>query len=373
MRGDEHESRKIVEYQRHECYTAFTMKQRTDLPIPADTTVFYDAFYASPIGIAVENLQGQPLFVNPALCMMLGYTEDEMRHKRCVEFSPPEDAEKDWALFQQLKGGTIDRYQLDKRFYRRDGSLVWGRLSISLLHRRSAFVVAMVEDITERKTAEDTLADLSRKLVEIQEEERTRIARDLHDDINQRLAVLAFEVEQLKQRPPDSSSELSSRLTAMRDRIAEVANGVQSLSKELHSPQLEYLGVGPALKSFCEDFGQRQNVDIRFEGDDIRPSTARDLSLCLLRVLQEALHNACRHSNVRQFEVSFKRIANHLHLTISDRGSGFDSETALNKGGLGLISMRERARLVNGTLVIDSKAGGGTTVRLTVPFRPVTV
>ena len=349
------------------------MKQRTDLPIPAETTVFYDAFYASPIGIAVENLQGQPLFVNPALCTMLGFSEEEMRTKCCIEFSPPEDAEKDSALFQELRAGRIDRYQIDKRFYRRDGSLVWGRLSISLLQRRSSFVVAMVEDITERKTAEDALADLSRKMVEIQEEERTRIARDLHDDINQRLAVLAFEVEQLNHNPPDTSAELSSRLTAMRERITDVASGVQSLSRELHSPQLEYLGVGPALKSFCEDFAQRQDVVIDFQGDDLRTSMARDVSLCLLRVLQEALHNACRHSCVRQFEVSFKRIGDQLELTITDRGSGFDTEFALNTGGLGLISMRERARLVNGKLVLDSRPGIGTTVQLTVPYRPISV
>src|SRR6201993_1678132 len=108
-----------------------------------NTQLFRDAFNASPIGIAVENLDGQPLFVNPALCSMLGFSEEEMRGKHCVEFSPPEDAEKDWALFEQLRAGLIDRYQIEKRFIRRDGSLVWGRLSISLLNRTSPLVVAM--------------------------------------------------------------------------------------------------------------------------------------------------------------------------------------------------------------------------------------
>src|SRR5215472_3924568 len=120
----------------------------------AEGRLFYDAFKASPIGIALENLEGQPLFVNPALCSMLGYSEEEMRGKHCVEFSPAEDAEKDWALFQQLRAGATDRYQLDKRFIRRDGSLIWGRLSISLLKNGSApLVVAMVEDITEKRAA----------------------------------------------------------------------------------------------------------------------------------------------------------------------------------------------------------------------------
>ena len=121
-----------------------------------DTQLFRDVFNASPIGIAVENLEGQPLFVNPAFCSFLGFSEEELRNKHCVDFSPPEDAEKDWGLFQQLRAGVIDHYQLEKRYFRRDGSLVWGRLSISLLKSRpSPLVLAMVEDITDKKKAEE--------------------------------------------------------------------------------------------------------------------------------------------------------------------------------------------------------------------------
>src|SRR5258705_11145400 len=116
-----------------------------------DTQLFRDVFNASPIGIAVENLEGQLLFVNAAFCAMLGFSEEELRSKHCVEFSPPEDAEKDWALFQQLRAGSIDHYQLAKLYFRRDGSLVWGRLSMSLLNSRpSPLAVAIVEDITDK-------------------------------------------------------------------------------------------------------------------------------------------------------------------------------------------------------------------------------
>src|ERR1700752_1669492 len=121
-----------------------------------ETQLFRDVFNASPIGIAVENLEGQPLFVNPAFCSMLGFGEEELRGKHCVDFSPPEDAEEDWALFQKLRAGEIDHYQLEKRYFRRDGSLVWGRLSISLLKSsRSPLVLAMVEDTTDKKNAEE--------------------------------------------------------------------------------------------------------------------------------------------------------------------------------------------------------------------------
>jgi PAS domain S-box-containing protein len=129
-----------------------------------DSQLFYDAFHASPIGIAVETLEGKPLFVNPALCSMLGFSEEELRNKHWVDFSPPEDAAKDWALFQKLRAGLINHYKVDKRYLRRDGSLVWGRLSISLLNCTSPLVVAMVEAITERERAEEELRQSEARL-----------------------------------------------------------------------------------------------------------------------------------------------------------------------------------------------------------------
>src|SRR5262252_2025851 len=132
------------------------MQETSQPPLILTAQIFRDVFDASPIGIAVENLEGQPLFVNPALCSILGFSEDELCGKHCVQFSPPEDAAKDWALFQQLRAGSIDHYQLDKRYFRRDGSLMWGRLSISLLKSRpTPLVLAMVVDITAKKTAEE--------------------------------------------------------------------------------------------------------------------------------------------------------------------------------------------------------------------------
>src|SRR5215471_19575998 len=110
----------------------------------ADTMLFRDVFDASPVGIVVESLEGQPLFANPAFCSMLGFTEEELRNRHCVDFSPAEDADKDWALFQQLRASSINHYQLEKRYFRKDGSLVWGHLSISLLSTRpSPLVIAM--------------------------------------------------------------------------------------------------------------------------------------------------------------------------------------------------------------------------------------
>ena len=146
----------LVAAKHKQCYTPRAYGDGGLQAMTPDTQLFRDVFNSSPIGIAIENLDGQPLFVNPAFCSFLGFSEEELRSKHCVDFSPFEDARKDWELFQQLKAGLIDHYQLEKRYFRRDRSMVWGRLSLSLLnHRPSPLVIAMVEDITEKKIAEE--------------------------------------------------------------------------------------------------------------------------------------------------------------------------------------------------------------------------
>ena len=259
------------------------------------------------------------------------------------------------------------------RVMRSDGSLVWLEM-----HGRAFFdpqgkklrMIGMVSDITERKRTEEALAGMSRKLIEAQEQERTRIARELHDDINQRLALLATEIEASKENPPDCANDWRRVLTNAWNQIVGVSSDVQSLSHQLHSSQLEYLGLAAAMKSFCREIGERQKMKIDFTHDELPDSIPHDVSLCLFRVLQEALHNAAKHSRAHRVEVRLAYDENQLDLTVSDDGTGFDAEAATSKGGLGLISMRERVRLLNGTLLIESRPTGGTVVHARVPFAP---
>ena len=591
--------------------------------------LFRDVFNASPVGIAVENFEGQPLFVNPAFCSMLGFSEEELCSKHCVQFSPPEDAAKDWDLFQQLRAGSIDHYQLEKRYFRRDGSLVWGRLSISLLNGRpSPLVIAIVEEITDKKTAEEALraseerlrlaqqaarigtfewniqtgvntwtpeleemyglppsgfggtqtafenlvhpddrarvielnnwalktgnptkgewrvvwpdgsvhwiagrwqalqnesrepvriigvnadvtvrkraeeelreseeklrllldsiaeaiygidlehrctfcnpaclrtlgyervdevlgknmhdllhhsradgtpfpveecrvhrvtqsgegvhaedevfwrangtsfpteywsypqrrgqelvgavvafsditerklaevalANVSRRLIEAHEQERTRIGRDLHDDVVQRLALLSIELEGVQHVIPDAAAELRTRIEALRSETTQITSDVQLLSHELHSSKLGYLGIDGATRNFCKELSERQKVEIDFRSYDLPTALPTELSLSLFRVLQEALRNATKHSGVKRFEVRLWGSTGEVHLTISDHGAGFDTEAAMKSTGLGLTSMQERLRLVNGELSINSRPKGGTTVHARVPL-----
>ena len=223
-------------------------------------------------------------------------------------------------------------------------------------------------DITDRKRAEEAVAQMSRNLIDAQEQERTRIARELHDNINQRLALLSVELEAFRQNPPESAAEVSIVVTEIRARVNEISSDVQSLSHELHSSQLEYLGIVAAARGFCRELAASQDVEIVFTSDDIPKSLSREISLCLFRVLQEALHNAIKYSKVGYFEVRLASAENKLQLTVSDRGIGFEPHAAFNKGGLGLTSMMERVRLVNGTIAIDSEPTRGTSIHVSVPF-----
>jgi PAS domain S-box-containing protein len=230
-------------------------------------------------------------------------------------------------------------------------------------------ILSVIADVTDRKRAEEALSGMSQKLIQAQEQERTRIARDLHDDVAQRLALLAIELAQVQQHLPDSVSELRAHVGTIRNRAVQIATDVQTISHELHSSKLEYLGIVAAMKGFCKEFGERQKVEIGFRSRDLPTQLSPEISLCLFRVLQEALHNAAKHSGVQHFEVQLWGTSDEILLTVSDLGEGFDTETGMKGSGLGLTSMQERLRLVNGKLSIDSQPKRGTTIHARVPFR----
>jgi signal transduction histidine kinase len=224
-------------------------------------------------------------------------------------------------------------------------------------------------DLTDRKLAEAALANVSRRMIEAQEQERTRIARELHDDIGQRLALFVSNLALLHQGPADLP-EGRSRVGELKNQIFEIATDIQTLSHRLHSSKLEYLGLATAMRGFCEEFGEQQKVEIDFETHDLPSALSPDISLCLFRVLQEALHNSVKYSGVRHFDVRSWGTPNEVHLTVSDFGSGFDIEAAKAGRGLGLISMDERLKILNGTLSIESQRKRGTTIHAFVPLSP---
>jgi len=270
--------------------------------------------------------------------------------------------------------GRREDFRMEYRLRRYDGEYRWVLdIGVPRFNEDGSFsgYIGSCMDVTERKLAEEALSSVSRRLIEAHEEERTRIARDLHDDINQRLALVAIgleQLEQLEQGPSKSVAEVSSRIHELGQRISEVSDDVQSLSHRLHSPKLDYLGIGTAARSFCKEFSEQHKVEIAFANDDIPHTVPREISLCLFRVLQEALQNAVKHSDVRFFEVELRNASDAIHLTVRDSGSGFDLVEAMKTSGIGLISMAERLKLVDGQLSIDSQPSCGTTIHARVPL-----
>jgi signal transduction histidine kinase len=231
-------------------------------------------------------------------------------------------------------------------------------------------VACIAQDITERKLAEEALSTVSQKLMEGQEEERTRIAMELHDDVGQRLSLLAVHLDRLKQSRPTSAAELGLQIEEVRKQIDDLACDVQALSHQLHSPKLDYLGLAAAAASFCRELSDRHGMEIEFHSENIPKELPKEISLCLFRVLQEAIQNAIKHSGSRQFQVSLRGGASEIELIVHDSGIGFELEEAIKGHGLGLTSMKERLKLVNGQLSIDSKPQRGTTIQARVPLNP---
>jgi signal transduction histidine kinase len=225
-------------------------------------------------------------------------------------------------------------------------------------------ILIFAEDVTRRKQMEEALSSMSRKLIQSQEQERTRIGRELHDDINQRLAMLAIGLEQLQHNPVT----VRRRLQELREETIAISSAVQALSHELHSSKLEYLGVVSGMESWCREFSERQEMQIDFSSAVFGPLPF-EIGLALFRVLQEALHNAVKHSGVKRVEVQVAEQSSEVHLLVRDSGSGFDMEAVKRGSGLGLLSMQERVRLVNGAISFESKPMGGTTIRVRVPFK----
>ena len=219
----------------------------------------------------------------------------------------------------------------------------------------------------ERERDQKALSNVSGKLIEAHEEERTWIARELHDDINQRVALVVADMQNLKQELPASDSQVKHRIEETRKQIEELGSDVQALSHRLHSSKLEYLGLVKASAGYCRELAERHNLEIDFQSGDV-PKLPQEIELCLFRVLQEALQNAIKHSGARKFEVLLKATSDDVQVRVHDSGIGFDAEQIVNGHGLGLTSMKERLRLVDGRLFINSRTHGGTRIYARVPI-----
>jgi len=275
-----------------------------------------------------------------------------------------------WKIFETAFDKR-EPFRMEYRLRRHDGEYRWiSAQGVPRFDSDGSFAgyIGSCTDITERRVAQEALSGMSRKLIEAHEQERAWIARELHDNINQGIGLLAVNLDRVKQELSPLSPANSRRFGDIRARIVALGSDVQALSHRLHSSKLEYLGLAAAASSLCRELSEQHGVQIDFRSESMPEKLSEAISLCLFRVLQEALQNAIKHSGTQRFEVSLRGKSDSIELTVRDWGIGFSPVKAMEKRGLGLTSMSERLKLVDGDLYIDLPTGGGTLVSATVPL-----
>jgi signal transduction histidine kinase len=223
-------------------------------------------------------------------------------------------------------------------------------------------------DITERKEAEEAITALTGRLIDAQEDERKRIARELHDDYNQRLAMLAMDLEQVAEDDENGGIETGQYLRQLSKHASEIADDLHSLSHQLHSSTLKNLGLVAGVESFCEEFEEQQGIKVDFIHKNVPRDVPEDLALCLFRVAQEALRNVKKHSGANRAEVHLEWLDGNLQLMVSDRGRGFDSNKRAAERGIGVQSMEERLRALGGSFEVRSQPMNGTRIGAWLPL-----
>jgi signal transduction histidine kinase len=282
----------------------------------------------------------------------------------------------DWRALQRWGLRESDLPPGSIVLYRQQGfwELYWRYIlgAIFLLAIQGTIIAALLVQRAKRRRSEaelhDTQRRFSQRLIEAQDQERARIARELHSDIDQRIALLAITLEHAKSNVPVSAGDLARQIEEASRQLADVGRDIQALSHRLHSRNLELLGLAVAAKSYCREISDLSSIRVDFRCENVPKDLPWEVSLCLFRVLQEAAQNAIKHSGSQDLQISLKSDGNELELIVRDSGIGFEPEKAIQEQGLGLASMRERVKLVGGELLIDSQLRRGTTVQARVPL-----
>jgi PAS domain S-box-containing protein len=321
-----------------------------------------------PVMLWMTDADGHWAYINHAWNEFAGRAGGSETVSAWADAIHPDDAGRSIEAMTAAFGRRV-AFELEYRLRRRDGTYRWiFDQGVPRRHADGAFAgyIGSGFDITARKLGEEALSSVSRRLIEAQEKERTRLARELHDDITQRLALVSIGLDRL-QHDSAGAAGFAEKIGDASTQIGDLIRDIHALSHRLHSSKLDLLGLTQAAAGLCAELSSVHGLTIDFQADNIGEPLPQELSLCLFRVLQEALQNTIRHSGSRQAHVSLRCRAREIELTIVDTGTGFDHR-AMRAHGLGLTSMTERLKLVDGELSISSRPGSGTTVRALVPF-----
>ena len=313
--------------------------------------------------------------VNDAYCKLLEYDREELVGVRSVgDITVPDDFPQNEELLISMVNNEIQRFQIEKQYVTKSGRRVDVRVFVLGFYDNEGKYIGStgsVMDITGTKDLLNNLNErtkdfqqLAGRLLSVQEEERRRLARELHDDLSQRLAVLAIEAG--KVTPEGCNSEAAKILQDVKDNLISISEDVHRISRQLHPSIIEDLGLEQAFSSEIQNFSRLKKIPVKLEYDigSVKPSM--DIAVSLFRITQESLRNIQKHAHAKSVTIQLVKENNSLILTIEDDGIGFEPDNVKNMPGLGLKSMRERIRLINGSISYISLPGHGTTVQARV-------
>ncbi len=279
----------------------------------------------------------------------------------------------DWGQLQRWKldesrlpAGSTVLFRQPTLWERYGGTLLIGLLVLVSL---SLLIFYLLFERTQLDAARNEQMRLGGMLINAQEDERARLASELHDDFSQRLAVLSLGLETATEIIPESPEEANRQLHELMNSASELGADLHTLSHRLHSSTLERLGLVAGVAAFCKEFAAQQGIQVAFSHDGVPRSVSPDVALCLFRIVQEGLRNVKKHSGAANAKVQLEPVDGAIHLLISDKGEGFDLKEVTDGQGLGLCSMRERVRLVGGRFEIHSETQEGTQIEVWVPLR----
>lgn len=305
------------------------------------------------------------LDMNEKACLDLGYRREEMLSMTVYDIDPLLDASLHTRMEQKMRESGFAIIESQHR--RKDGSTFPVEINIKYIQLDRDYAVAVVRDISERRVAEGTLSSLSPRLIEAQETERSRVAGELRDDLNQRMALLQIGLAQFERAVPGLSPQARIQLHSLTEVATEIASSIHNLSHRLRPSLLDLLGPAASIERLCRELSDRHNLEIKFVHHSIPEQIPKDVTLCLYRISQEALRNVAKHSGAAGAEVELLGHDDRIELCISDSGVGFSPESAKRTSGLGLLSMQERLRLVGGQLSVESEPSHGTRIRVRIP------
>jgi len=329
---------------------------------------FYAAANDTPAYLWMASATEENSFINLPLGKFLGTGQDRLP-KFWSDYIHPEDAGRARANFLQCLAARCG-YTEEFRVRRFDGEYRWViSEAVPRFSPQGGFLgfAGSLLDVTDRKKAEEEILMLGARLIGAQEEERTRLARELHDDLSQQIAAMSIAVGNLKRHIPEETADARAQSDRIHQKLVNLAESVRRMSHELHPAILQYSGLAAALRSYCKEFGALSSVQVSLsingEFDGVPSSTA----LCIYRITQEALRNVAKHAQVATAAVELRHSDGLLRLAVSDTGVGIEPASNGAMAGLGLVSIRERTRLARGSVEIASKPRQGTTITVCIP------